>query len=78
MKATCWMGKRHVEVVDVPDPQLLDRRDAIFQLLGVQLDCAGVLARRGLDLRLLLLGQFESDVLLLGHGALLAGDMAAG
>ena len=32
MKATCWMGKQHVEVVDVPDPQLLDRRDAIVRV----------------------------------------------
>ena len=32
MKATCWMGKKHVEVVDVPDPQLLDRRDAIVRV----------------------------------------------
>ena len=32
MKATVWMGKRHVEVVDVPDPQILDKRDAIIRV----------------------------------------------
>jgi len=32
MKANCWMGKKHVEVIDVPDPQLLDRRDAIVRV----------------------------------------------
>jgi threonine dehydrogenase-like Zn-dependent dehydrogenase len=26
------MGKKHVEVIDVPDPQLLDRRDAIVRV----------------------------------------------
>ena len=53
--------------------EFLARCDALFQLLGVQLDCAGILTRRGLDLRLLLLGQLEADVLLVGHGVLLAG-----
>jgi len=32
MKANCWMGKKHVEVIDVPDPQILDRRDAIVRV----------------------------------------------
>ena len=32
MKANVWMGKKHVEVVDVPDPQLMDRRDAIVRV----------------------------------------------
>ncbi len=32
MKATVWMGKQHVEVIDVPDPQLLDKRDAIIRV----------------------------------------------
>ena len=32
MKATCWMGKKSVEVVDVPDPQILNRRDAIVRI----------------------------------------------
>ena len=32
MKATCWMGKKHVEVIDVPDPQILDKRDAIIRV----------------------------------------------
>jgi threonine dehydrogenase-like Zn-dependent dehydrogenase len=32
MKATVWMGKKHVEVIDVPDPQILDRRDAIVRV----------------------------------------------
>ncbi|HKN65132.1 MAG TPA: zinc-dependent alcohol dehydrogenase [Gemmatimonadaceae bacterium] len=32
MKATCWMGKRNVEVVDVPDPKILNQQDAIVKI----------------------------------------------
>ena len=32
MKATCWMGKKKVEVVDVPDPKILSDRDAIVKI----------------------------------------------
>ncbi|MCU0626490.1 MAG: glutathione-dependent formaldehyde dehydrogenase [Gemmatimonadaceae bacterium] len=32
MKATCWMGPQKMQVVDVPDPQLLNRRDAIVRV----------------------------------------------
>ena len=32
MKATCWMGKKSVEVVDVPEPQILNQRDAIVRI----------------------------------------------
>ena len=32
MKATCWMGRNTVEVVDVPDPKILDERDAIIRI----------------------------------------------
>jgi threonine dehydrogenase-like Zn-dependent dehydrogenase len=32
MKANCWMGKRSVEVRDVPDPQILNQRDAIVRI----------------------------------------------
>jgi threonine dehydrogenase-like Zn-dependent dehydrogenase len=32
MKATCWMGRQHVEVRDVPDPQILNSRDAIVKI----------------------------------------------
>ncbi len=32
MKATVWAGKAHVEVRDVPDPEILDPRDAIVQI----------------------------------------------
>ena len=32
MKATCWMGKRKVEVVDVPDPKILNHQDAIVKI----------------------------------------------
>ena len=32
MKATCWMGNGHVEVRDVPDPQILNQRDAIVAI----------------------------------------------
>ena len=32
MKANCWMGTRHLEVRDVPDPSILNARDAIVRV----------------------------------------------
>src|SRR5947209_1076739 len=32
MKANCWYGKRDVRVEDVPDPKILNRRDAIIKI----------------------------------------------
>lgn len=32
MKAVCWMGKEEIEVHDVPDPQILNPRDAIVRI----------------------------------------------
>ncbi|MEW6441596.1 MAG: zinc-dependent alcohol dehydrogenase [bacterium] len=32
MKAICWMGKREVRVEQVPDPKILDPRDAIVKV----------------------------------------------
>jgi threonine dehydrogenase-like Zn-dependent dehydrogenase len=32
MRATCWMGKRKVRVDQVPDPQILNGRDAIVKV----------------------------------------------
>jgi len=32
MKAVCWMGKRDVRVERVPDPQILNTRDAIIRI----------------------------------------------
>jgi threonine dehydrogenase-like Zn-dependent dehydrogenase len=32
MKATCWMGKSRVEVVDVPDPTILSQGDCIVRV----------------------------------------------
>ncbi|MDB4973236.1 MAG: Threonine dehydrogenase [Myxococcaceae bacterium] len=32
MKATCWMGKKSVRVNTVPDPQILNARDAIIKI----------------------------------------------
>ncbi len=32
MKATCWMGRNTVEVRDVPDPTILNDRDAIIKI----------------------------------------------
>ena len=32
MKATCFMGRNTVEVLDVPDPQILNARDAIVKV----------------------------------------------
>ena len=32
MKANCWMGTRHLEVTEVPDPAILNPRDAIVRI----------------------------------------------
>jgi threonine dehydrogenase-like Zn-dependent dehydrogenase len=32
MKATCWMGKKKVEVQEVPDPKILNSHDAIVKI----------------------------------------------
>jgi threonine dehydrogenase-like Zn-dependent dehydrogenase len=32
MKANCWMGKRRVEVDEVPDPKILNSQDAIVRI----------------------------------------------
>jgi threonine dehydrogenase-like Zn-dependent dehydrogenase len=32
MKANCWFGKQRVEVVDVPDPKILNQADAIIKI----------------------------------------------
>jgi threonine dehydrogenase-like Zn-dependent dehydrogenase len=32
MKATCWMGKKKMEVREVPDPQILNQRDCIVKI----------------------------------------------
>lgn len=32
MKATCWMSKNNVQVKEVPDPKILNRRDAIVRI----------------------------------------------
>ena len=37
MKAVCWTGPNTVEVQNVPDPTILNARDAIIKV--VTLDC---------------------------------------
>ncbi|HYC51707.1 MAG TPA: zinc-dependent alcohol dehydrogenase [Gemmatimonadaceae bacterium] len=32
MKATCWMGKQNMQVLNVPDPKILNKRDAIVRV----------------------------------------------
>lgn len=32
MRANCWMGRKRVEVVDVPEPRILNARDAIVRV----------------------------------------------
>src|ERR1041384_1787056 len=32
MRATCWMGPKTVEVMEVPDPKILNQRDAIVRI----------------------------------------------
>ena len=32
MKAVCWMGRNTVQVEDVPEPQILNRGDAIVRV----------------------------------------------
>jgi threonine dehydrogenase-like Zn-dependent dehydrogenase len=32
MKANCWYGKKDVQVVDVPEPKIINRRDAVLKI----------------------------------------------
>jgi threonine dehydrogenase-like Zn-dependent dehydrogenase len=32
MRATCWMGPKKMQVMDVPDPKILNKRDAIVKV----------------------------------------------
>ena len=32
MRANCWHGKQHLRVEDVPDPKILNQRDAIVRI----------------------------------------------
>jgi threonine dehydrogenase-like Zn-dependent dehydrogenase len=32
VKANCWIGRNKVEIRDVPDPGMLNRRDAIVRI----------------------------------------------
>src|SRR3954451_21238923 len=32
MKATCWMGRKNIQVEQVPDPKILNHRDAIVRI----------------------------------------------
>ncbi|MCU1295232.1 MAG: Alcohol dehydrogenase GroES domain protein, partial [Bryobacterales bacterium] len=32
MKANCWMGKGNVQIQQVPDPKILNNRDAIVKI----------------------------------------------
>ena len=32
MKAVCWMGKENMQVHNVPDPTILNPRDAIIRI----------------------------------------------
>src|SRR5918912_3683049 len=32
MKATCWMAPTKIEVLDVPDPEILNQRDCIVKV----------------------------------------------
>ena len=40
MKATCWEGKRTVRVEEVPDPTIIDSRDAIVRVTMTPLTTA--------------------------------------
>lgn len=37
MKANCWMGRNSVEVREVPDPQILNERDAIVRVTSTSI-----------------------------------------
>lgn len=34
MKALCWMGKNKVEILDVPQPKILESKDVILKVTG--------------------------------------------
>ena len=35
MRANCWIGKRDLRVENVPDPKILNRRDAIVKITDI-------------------------------------------
>ena len=60
MKANCWLGVGEVEVMDVPDPEILNPRDAIVKITSTAI-C-------GSDLHLYeVLGPFIREGMILGH-----------
>jgi threonine dehydrogenase-like Zn-dependent dehydrogenase len=56
MKATCWKGPNNVQVEEVPDPKIINARDAIVKITSTAI-C-------GSDLQLL-----QAYVLRAGHDA---------
>ena len=42
MKATCWMGRNDVRVENVPDPTILNDRDAIVRITSTAICGSGL------------------------------------
>jgi threonine dehydrogenase-like Zn-dependent dehydrogenase len=72
MKATCWMGKNTVKVETVPDPQILNDRDAIVKITSTAI-CGSDLHLYGgfvptMDKGDVLGHEFMGEVVELGRG----------
>ena len=72
MKATCWMGKNTVKVETVPDPRILNDRDAIVKITSTAI-CGSDLHLYGgfvptMDKGDVLGHEFMGEVVELGRG----------
>ena len=73
MKATCWMGKKKVEVRDVPDPQILNQRDAIVRITSTAICGSDLHLHNGFNPTMepgdILGHEFMGEVMEVGRGA---------
>jgi threonine dehydrogenase-like Zn-dependent dehydrogenase len=47
MTINCWYGKQKVQVVDVPDPRILNQSDAIVRITSTAICGADLLLYKG-------------------------------
>jgi threonine dehydrogenase-like Zn-dependent dehydrogenase len=72
MKANCWMGKKKVEVQDVPDPRILSPRDAIIRITSTAICGSDLHLYNGfvpsMESGDILGHEFMGEVVEVGHG----------
>ena len=72
MKANCWMGKKRVQVEEVPDPKILNSRDAIIKITSTAICGSDLHLYNGfiptMEKGDILGHEFMGEVIELGHG----------